>query len=109
MFQDLKSKEIELVTIAVAGLRHLTLNTNINTSVVKSGVITAIARRISSASNDFLCQVAGLFANLSEDRDAQITMVENDVTRAIIALSRVENNEVQRVSESITYFCSFIT
>lgn len=93
-----KEKQLELRTLAVASLRHMSLCDDLKRTIVENGAILICMQFISIGSPDDLqYQVAGLFANLSENSTNQVSMVEVGVTKTIVSLAKHESLEVQKV------------
>eukprot|EP00957_Ditylum_brightwellii_P200732 15302634-Ditylum_brightwellii.AAC.1 len=81
------SRESELQTLAFASLRHLSLMSGLHSLMIECDIVEQAVRHISMAAEDLQCQIAGLFANLSESREHQTGMVKNGVVQAIVALA----------------------
>ena len=100
MLELIKDNDKDIQIIAVATLRHLSVNDWITADFSESGITQSVIRCISWANGDMRCQIAGLFANLSEHRECQSTIVSNGIVKAIDALLSIENDEIWQVSLS---------
>ena len=98
MVELVKEKDKENQIIAVATLRFLSRGALIKDNFSDSGIVQSVVRCISWANEDMRCQIAGLFANLSEHRECQSTMVLNGVVQAVDTLLSIENDEIWQVS-----------
>ena len=65
-------RELDLCCLAVAGLRHLSLNDELKRPIVDSGALLPVVRSVAWANEDLQCQCAGLIANLSENQENQV-------------------------------------
>lgn len=94
-----KENDREVQTIAVATLRHLASSDRITDNFSRSDIMPSVLRCISWANDDLRCQIAGLFANLSEHIECQSTMVSNGIIHAIDSLLPIEeHDEIWQVS-----------
>ena len=50
------------------------------------------------ANEDLQCQIAGLLANLSEETENQISLLNGGCVPVLATLARVENDEIQQDS-----------
>ena len=94
MVELVKDSDKDLQIIAVATLRHLSARDWITENFSGSGIMQSVIRCISWAHEDLRCQIAGLFANLSEHRECQSTMVSSGVVTAVDTLLSIENDEI---------------
>jgi hypothetical protein len=81
-----KDDSVELQTLAVASLRHLSIDDTLKRGIVQAGTLPVLLRNNAASNNaDLQCQVAGLLANLSENIDNQISVVEVGVHSLVCA------------------------
>jgi hypothetical protein len=90
----LKSEIQQLQILGAASLRHISVENTFKRAVVASGTVVLAIQCLIEASDDLMCQIAGLFANLSESADNQIEMIDDGVISAIMTLSKVKKNEI---------------
>lgn len=98
MIEIVKGNEKELQIIAMSTLRHLSPNNLITDDFSRSVLVKCATRTISWANDDMKCQIAGLFANLSEHRECHTTMITQGVVAALGKLSHADVNEAKQVS-----------
>ncbi len=99
----LKSGNRCFQTFAAATLRHLSWENSLRRRIVTIGTIPFAVQCISGATQDLMCQIAGLFANLSEAVENHHDMVDEGVITAVLTLSRERNNEIiQDVARTLT-------
>ena len=61
-----------------------------------SETLLHVLRNVDRATEDLACQCGGLLANLSENAENQISLVEEHGVPALVTLARAENDEVQQ-------------
>jgi len=92
-----KHRDIEVQTLAVSALRHLSCCDNLKHRIVDLGAIGHCKRCIPWATEDLECQIAGLFSHLSENSKNQRIMLEQGVTPIVVSLSKTKNEEIKQV------------
>ncbi|KAL9191141.1 hypothetical protein ACHAXT_000847 [Thalassiosira profunda] len=104
----LRENERELQFLAVATLRHLSVNEAITSDFSRSGIMQSIVRLVSKANEDMRCQMAGLFANLSEHLvECHSSMVSNGAVKAIDTLLAIEHEDIsQDCSRALANLCA---
>lgn len=96
-----RAKDMELQTIAISILRHLALRDCLQQIMIEKGALLPCIRCVSRATEDLKCQVAGLFANLSECSETQTLMVDQGAVPALVTLHRYDNIEVRQVNVNL--------
>ena len=85
-------------TLVTATLRHLSSDQDLQAKIMADDIIIKAASLILGASTDFLSQLAGLLANLSEDDGNRCRMVKLGVISALAVLSRARSVDILLVS-----------
>ena len=92
-----REKDIELQCLAVASLRHLSLDDLLKRTMVEEGALAPVLRCATvEHCEDLQCQCAGVLANLSENMENQISIVEEGGVGPLVGLGLVRNDEVQQ-------------
>ena len=92
-----REKDIELQCLAVAALRHLSLDDLLKRTIVEEGALAPILHCATvEHCEDLQCQCAGVLANLSENMENQISIVEEGGVGPLVGLGLVRNDEVQQ-------------
>lgn len=89
-----KSEHNSLKSLGLACLRHLSCNNDLKKTILLSDVVTLAINSIMGAEANLLSQIAGLLANLSEEIENHIQMINEGVIPAILTLSRTEKKEI---------------
>ena len=97
MVDLVKENDRDVQIVAVATLRHLSSSDRIKDGFSTSGIMQSVIRCISRANEDMRCQIAGLFANLSEHRECHPTIVANGIVQAVDSLTSIEHDEIWQV------------
>jgi hypothetical protein len=89
--------EEQLQALALASLRHLSLHDALKQRIVEERALRPAIRCAQFHNEDIHIQVAGLLANLSENADNQIPMIEDSVGITLVSLAHgTLNKEVQQ-------------
>jgi len=88
-----------------SALRYLSLCDDLKRTILDLGAVQPCIRCLSWATEDLKCQVAGLIANLSENTENQITMLQIGVTASVDSLARNDNEDIQQV-RYLHYICT---
>jgi hypothetical protein len=80
--------------IAVAVLWHFASRNKITNNFRGSSIMPSVIQCISWANKDLRCQVASLFANLSEHIEFQYTVLSNGNVHAINFLLSIEEQDL---------------
>ena len=88
--------EEHLQALALASLRHLSLEDSLKRTIVMERTLRQAIRCAIFPNEDIHIQVAGLFANLSELSDNHIPMVEDGIGVTLASLAFSRNAEVQQ-------------
>jgi hypothetical protein len=98
MIELVKENDRDVQVIAVAVLRHVASCDMIADNFSGSDIMQCVIRCIYLANEDLRCQIAGLFANLSEHKDCQSAMVIHEIVPSIDSLlSAGEHDEIWKV------------
>ena len=98
MVELVKENDRDVQVIAVAVLRHVATCDTIADNFSGSDIMQCVIRCIYLANEDLRCQIAGLFANLSEHKDCQSAMVVHEIVPSIDSLlSAGEHDEIWKV------------
>lgn len=101
--------ELSLQSLAAATLRHLSTEDDLKRPIVEAGALPPTLRNASRAPHeDLKCQVAGLFANLSENLENQISLVSNGCVTVLCAICHGEHNREieQDCARALANICS---
>ena len=113
MVELIKENDTDIKTIALSVLRHLSPNNVITDGFDTSDIVPSVIRCISRANEDMRCQIAGLFANLSEHRECHTPIVSGGIGNAIKSLISIEQDEIWQVSSLVfiidLLFCIILT
>ena len=108
MVDLMKENDKDLCLLAIATLRHLSTSDRIKEGFSSSGIMQSVIRCCTRANEvDIKCQTAGLFANLSEHRECQPTIIASGIVQAINSLITIEHDEIwQDCSRTLANLCS---
>jgi hypothetical protein len=89
MVQLSKCRELSLQCLATAAMRHLSLHDELKRPLVEGGCLVPLVRNAPRANEDLQCQIAGLLANLSEETENQISLLNGGCVPVLATLARV--------------------
>ena len=102
------SRDSTLQMLATATLRHHSIVDELKRPVVEHGALPVAVQNAMHKNEDLQCQIAGLFANLSENLENQIDLVSSGAIPVLAELSHIDANlEIQQdCARALANICS---